>query len=113
MTAREQEMTAREQAMAVLIYANKRSEISADDSEICVICQQVMLDKSVATLACGHVFHSSCLLNAGLHSCRYDNYKRTYNCCTCRHEILKLPEYVPTEDSDADLPPLGDDRLFF
>ena len=55
----------------------------------CAVCLEEVDDRR-CVLACGHVFHSSCILQSALHDAR---------CPVCRVELAKPPPPPPTPSS--------------
>ena len=63
--------------------------MSADD---CAICLQPVED-TLATLRCGHVFHSECILSSFAHG--------NDTCCLCRERLIDTPfQRLPLEEEE-------------
>lgn len=64
-----------------------------DEGECCAICLDAV-DSQACKLSCGHVFHSSCVLQSALHDPR---------CPVCRVEIAKRPPTSPPRVVNVEL----------
>ena len=54
-------------------------------SEPCVVCDEALLDKPIASTSCGHLFHTECLRTWQSTSC-----DAASTCPTCRRRVCTL-----------------------
>jgi uncharacterized protein (UPF0297 family) len=72
---------------------SSNSSCCSTDLNECAICLETLNQAKCCTTDCGHTFHSRCI---------FKNFKNSFDCPLCRHELVEEDEEDEEDEDDED-----------